>query len=69
MKTTTRAGSSPSFSGDKARRIRSEGAHDLTAKLRASHSTMSTNDALIEIHSLNDDSTHRAKRMSLEKAI
>ena len=24
--------------------------------------TKSTNDALIEIHSLNDDSTHRAKR-------
>lgn len=41
-----------------------EGAHDLTAKLPRHFiiSTMSTNDALIEIHSLNDDSTHRAKR-------
>lgn len=41
-----------------------EGAHDLTAKLPWHFVifTMSTNDTLIEIHSLNDDSTHRAKR-------
>lgn len=41
-----------------------EGAHDLTAKLPWHFIifTMSTNDTLIEIHSLNDDSTHGAKR-------
>lgn len=41
-----------------------EGAHDLTAKLPRHFIifTMSTNDALIEIHSPTDDSTHRAKR-------
>lgn len=41
-----------------------EGAHDLTAKLPRHFIifTMFTNDALIEIHSPTDDSTHRAKR-------
>lgn len=31
--------------------------------------TKSTNDTFVETYSLQDDSTHRAKRMSLEKAL